>query len=103
MYGSLTLYDRIAHYGGVLYGQCPGYGYFGGGPGYFYYGGHFVMLLIIILLIITIYLIIRNAPNAHHKKGGETSESPVDILKRRYASGEITKEQFEAIKRDLSG
>lgn len=28
-------------------------------------------------------------------------ESPLDILKARYAKGEITKEQFDAIKRDL--
>ena len=59
-----------------------------------------MMLLIIILLIIAIYLIVKNA---HYKKGGEVSENPVDIIKRRYARGEITKEQFENLKRDLSG
>ena len=28
-------------------------------------------------------------------------ESPLDIARKRYARGEITKEQFEQIKRDL--
>jgi putative membrane protein len=28
-------------------------------------------------------------------------ESPLDIAKRRYASGEINKEEFEQLKRDL--
>ncbi len=28
-------------------------------------------------------------------------DSPIDILQRRYASGEITKKQFEDMKRDL--
>ena len=28
-------------------------------------------------------------------------ESLLDIIKRRYASGEITREQFEQLKRDL--
>jgi putative membrane protein len=31
----------------------------------------------------------------------ESLESPLDILKRRYAKGELTKEQFEEMKRDL--
>lgn len=28
-------------------------------------------------------------------------ESPLDILRRRYAAGEITKEQFDGMKKDL--
>ena len=30
-----------------------------------------------------------------------SSQTPLDILKARYAKGEITKEQFEEMKRDL--
>ena len=37
------------------------------------------------------------------KRGGTNSgTSPIDIAKERYAKGEISKEQFEQIKRDLS-
>jgi putative membrane protein len=32
-----------------------------------------------------------------------SNQAPLDILKTRYARGEITKEQFEEMKRDLSG
>ena len=46
-------------------------------------------------------------PSSHYSK--ETglaqppgvSETPLDILKRRYASGEITREEFEAMKEDI--
>ena len=34
--------------------------------------------------------------------GAPTGQTPLDILKARYAKGEITKEQFEELKRDLS-
>jgi putative membrane protein len=33
----------------------------------------------------------------------ELKRNPMDIAKERYARGEITKEQFEQIKKDLSG
>ena len=40
--------------------------------------------------------VLRNA-----RLSSPSSEPPIDILKARYARGEITKEQFDAIKRDL--
>jgi len=30
-----------------------------------------------------------------------TSETPLDVLKKRYARGEINKEEFDKIRRDL--
>jgi putative membrane protein len=33
--------------------------------------------------------------------GSEARPSPLDILKRRYASGEITREQYEQMRKDL--
>jgi uncharacterized membrane protein len=34
-------------------------------------------------------------------KGAATNPTSLDILKTRYAKGEISKEQFEEMKRDL--
>jgi putative membrane protein len=39
------------------------------------------------------------APLTHSSAG--QAETPLDILKRRYARGEITREEFEAMKEDL--
>jgi putative membrane protein len=33
----------------------------------------------------------------------ERSRSPLDILKERYARGEITKEEYQEMRRDLAG
>lgn len=39
---------------------------------------------------------------AHRAKRPATTESPIDIMRRRYAQGDISSEQFEAMKRHLS-
>ncbi len=49
-------------------------------------------------LIVWVIRAIRS--DAHRGEG--TQPSPLDIAKARYARGEITKEQFEQLKRDLS-
>lgn len=58
-----------------------------------------------IILLIVIGLIIYFAVQAQ-KTRDETptqNESPLDILKKRYAKGEITKEEYERMKNDLKG
>jgi putative membrane protein len=81
-----------------------GGGYMGGGGGmmgYGGYGGMYMGLLIIIAIAVVIYIVYsRNAGTGGGSFGGRR-ESPMDILKTRYAKGEISKEEFERLKRDL--
>lgn len=81
--------------GGGMWGP----GWWGSGYGLF---GMLFMLLFWILIIVGAVLIIRWLVTETGSRGAGSGETALDILKRRYAKGELTKEQFEAMKRDLS-
>lgn len=90
----------------LLISACGPYG-FGWGDGwrpmmdfcYFGYGGMFMgMLLLVILVVAAIYWFAREAKSKPKSLSGEI---PLDILKKRYAGGEITKDEFEKMKKDL--
>ncbi len=53
--------------------------------------------LIIGGIVLLVVWFVRNSGKAT----SASSQAPLDILKARYAKGEITKEQYDAIKRDL--
>jgi putative membrane protein len=73
------------------------YGPGGGWPMMHYgYGGWLMWLILLIVIIIAIYFIVQT------QKGVSVRETPLEILKKRYAKGEITKEDYDRMKRDLS-
>ncbi len=42
-------------------------------------------------------------PQFNQIRPAQTSQTPVEILKARYARGEITREEYEQLRRDLAG
>ncbi len=67
----------------------------------------FPVLVILIMLFVVFRIFGRGGafrppwsqdPDRH---GSENSETALDILKKRYAKGEITKEEFDQMKKDL--
>ena len=65
--------------------------------------GPIMMLVFWGLIIVALILLIRWLWGVSQSKTEvKGSESPMDILKRRYASGEIDREEFEQKKQDLS-
>jgi putative membrane protein len=75
----------------------------GGGFGF----GWIFMLVFWGLIIWGIVALVRGAGGHgcwgghHHDEHGHKSNTALDILKERYAKGEISKEDFEKMKKDL--
>lgn len=59
-------------------------------------GAFFWFILLAGVVALVVWLIMRSTRTAGAK------ESPLDILKKRYARGEISKKEFEEMKKDLS-
>lgn len=55
----------------------------------------FLWLPLLVILIVVIYRLLKN------EKASSSEDSPLEILKKRYARGEISKEEFEERKRNL--
>ncbi len=86
----------------------------GGGYGYGYgYGGHMMtgiggwgigglMLVFWSLILFGLILMINwlLTANRNEKNGGSGSD-PIEILKRRYAAGEIDRNRYEQMRREL--
>lgn len=63
-----------------------------------FFGGGWMMIFWAVLLIALIVLVVKALMNSGKENTGDT---PMEILKRRYARGEIDKEEFEERKREL--
>jgi len=74
-----------------------------GGWGMGWFGGIF-MIAFWILILVGLVFVIRWLIQATGKKEerGQQGSRAIEILKERYARGEIDKAQFEAMKRDLA-
>ena len=71
-----------------------GHDMMGWGAGFF---GGFFMLLFWALIIIGLVFLIRflAGQTGSRREAGGSGDSPLEILKKRYARGEIDKEEFE--------
>jgi putative membrane protein len=63
------------------------------------FGGMFMWILFVIVIGVVAYFIIQGA--RARTSGTTPQETPLDILKKRYAKGEIAKEEYEKMKKDL--
>ena len=90
------LFFLMAMVSGCTYGGWPlGYG---GHMMDLWHGGGIMWILLLVVIIIAVLFLIQSS----RSRGLDgTSETPLDVLKKRYARGEIKKEEFDKIRRDL--
>ncbi len=77
----------------------------------FWMGGMWVFpLLMILLILVSVFVLARvllgrdgSGPSVQdqYRRAPQLDESPLEIAKRRYARGEITKEEFEEIRKTI--
>ncbi len=72
------------------------------GGGMMGFGMGFGVIIMVLFWGAIIWLVI-SLINAGTKKSEETPESALDILKKRYARGEVTKEQYLEMEKELMG
>ncbi len=65
---------------------------------YHFWGMHLVWWFIWCIILFWIFATPYSIPGQRAKK-----DSPLDILKKRFASGEITKEEFQEKKKIIAG
>lgn len=80
------MYGLYNNYGGWGYGMMGGL------------GGVIMMIAFWVLLAALIVWVVREVSGKHSNSGSRA----IDILKERYAKGEINKEEFEVKKKDIS-
>lgn len=69
----------------------------------FGFGGMwFAWLIFAIVIGLIVYLIAKVAAQNRGDNDHRSGETPLDILKQRYARGEISREEFLQIKKDLT-
>ena len=71
-------------------------GMFGG----MWFGWLFWIILIAIIIWAVLQFTNRNQPTNHSTNIVE-KETPLDILKKRYAKGEITKEEYDEMRKNI--
>lgn len=81
-----------------------GFGQFCNGlfsAGRFTYGGMVTMIIGLILLLVVLYLVFRKSGVS--SSFNSESESPLEVLQKRYINGEIDKEEYLEKKDILKG
>jgi len=65
------------------------------------FGGLWMLVFWVLIIALVVWAVKRLVEHGGSGAGTPEKRDPLDIAKERYAKGEISKEQFEQIKKDL--
>jgi putative membrane protein len=109
-WGWIALLLIFMTYNDEAFAQQGGYGGYHMGSGMMgewgmgWFGGIFMIIFWVFIIVGVVFLIkwLVQSPKGHSGYGRtEISSKALDILKERYARGEINKQEFEEKKKDL--
>ena len=66
------------------------------------FGGVWMLVFWGVIIALIVWGVTRLARRGDSGSGSTGKRNPMDIAKERYARGEISKEEFEQLKKDLS-
>ena len=85
------------------WGRGYGWGMMGGWGGFPFMGPIFGLVFVCLIIGGAVWFVqSRSREESRLGSGPTATETPLEILKRRYASGEVTKEQLEDMRRTLN-
>jgi putative membrane protein len=79
-----------------MHGWNPGMGW-----GTLICGGILGLLILAALVVIVVLLFTRSSAERGEASGRAASQAPMDILKERFARGEITREEYQEMREHL--
>lgn len=71
-----------------------------GDEGHYFFGGGF-MWIFWVLIIIGLFFVFKNIAVGGDKSNSSNNDTPLEILKKRYARGEIEEEEYERRRKEL--
>lgn len=77
-------------------------GYYYGAGNMLGFGGIFMLVFWVLVVVLVVWSIHELSGKHHHDHHyGNSANRALEILKERYAKGEVSKEEFESKKKDI--
>lgn len=67
-----------------------------------FFGGHWMLIFWVVVIALIVWGVIALGKRGNSASGTTEKRTPLDIVKERYARGDISKEEFDQVKKDLS-